>query len=127
LNSVGLTYCLPSTPNQSPCEAPSLTWRDVTARELNSSFTGGLGRLMTLEIEVWVCLIEPSLAVSCGGGGGGGNPRILEEGGNQTSAGNASKYTGWSDLACYVYNEATGLFVFWGPNSVLELVPMPSP
>mmetsp|Transcript_19125 Transcript_19125/g.52729 ORF Transcript_19125/g.52729 Transcript_19125/m.52729 type:complete len:103 (+) Transcript_19125:266-574(+) len=99
---------------------------------------------MTDNCEVWTCLNEPSLPAACGGAGGSGSgsgsgSSYGSSSGNSTgyspgsygsssssgsgSGGGQVMYAGWSDLACYVYNEATGRFVFWGPNSLLELVP----
>lgn len=56
---------------------------------------------------MWVCLLEPSLPRGCGGGDTGEYGAAPPGGG----------------LACYVYNEQARRFVFWGPNSLLALVP----
>jgi hypothetical protein len=49
--------------------------------------------------QVWACLLDlaQALPAGCSGGPGG--------------------------VACYVYDEAAGHFLYWGPNSVLRLVP----
>jgi hypothetical protein len=57
-------------------------------------------------MQVWMCLLEPSLPAGCGGGNTGVYGDPLPGRG----------------LACYVYNEPEQRFVFWGPNSLLSLV-----
>ena len=48
---------------------------------------------------MWVCLLEPDLPPYCGG----------------------RPVAGLGALACYAYNEETGRFAYWGPNSLLRL------
>ena len=64
-------------------------------------------------MQVWVCLLEPELPVQCGGQGG-----ILQPDLSSNFSASSSM-----DLACYVYNEKAQSLVYWGPNSILALVP----
>ena len=66
--------------------------------------------------QVWVCLLDPSLPAECGGQAGQA-AGLPPAGGGGGGAGG-----GGGDLACFVYNELTGQFVFWGPNSALGRV-----
>ncbi len=64
--------------------------------------------------QVWVCLDEPTLPRTCLG-------EPLQP--KLSSGGPAlSSRSGGRALACYGYNEATELFVYWGPNTRLQLV-----
>ena len=54
---------------------------------------------------MWACVLDPGLPAICRGGGVGG-------GGG-----------GAEGLACYVFDEAGGRFLYWGPNAILRLVP----
>ncbi len=66
--------------------------------------------------QVWVCLDEPTLPQVCLGDPG---TPLLPPGGATPPPWSGQ---GRLPLACYGYNEATELFVYWGPNARLRLV-----
>ncbi len=51
--------------------------------------------------QVWACVLDPHLPSTCCDVGAGGAV----------------------GAACYVYDEGAGRFLYWGPNSILRLVP----
>jgi hypothetical protein len=58
---------------------------------------------------VWACVLNPRLPTGCGGGEG-------DAGGGGGGGGGAL------GAACYVFDEAAGRFLYWGPNAALRLV-----
>ncbi len=69
--------------------------------------------------QVWVCLLEPTLPAACGGGlgagwsSGGGANRSAQDGGAERL---------FPEMPCYTFDEAAGLFVYWGRNADLRLL-----
>lgn len=81
------------------CSA-GLTWEQVLYQETLSpptAWTGGLGRLMTDAVEVWVCVTDHP----CGAAGGA---------------------PGASNVFCFVFDELAATFIPWGSNQCLGLV-----
>ena len=78
-----------------PCEWPDLTWNHIIRVRDQASWTGGLGRLSTTQLNVWACLLRRFDRSECP------SP---------------------PNLACYTYNETSKLFSYWGPNDRVQLV-----
>ena len=73
-------------------------------------------RLYLSPWQVWVCLDEPNLPQTCLSDSDP-VPFLPSPPAQPPSSG-----PGRRALACYVYNDATELFVYWGPNTRLKLV-----
>lgn len=58
-------------------------------------WTGGLGLLMSGEVEVWACVLRRFDHPAC---------------------------PAPPDLACYTFNEVSERWAYWGPNSLVKLV-----
>ena len=77
------------------CSSSGLTWEEVHNRQVLSpptAWSGGLGRLMTGSVEVWVCVTGHP----CG--------------------------TGASKVFCFVFDEHASTFIPWGSIQCLRLV-----
>jgi hypothetical protein len=95
----------PAGHTDGPCERPDPQWPLITGWEA-SSWTGGLGRLATPDVQVWLCLSESYMRPECAGDGpwaGGGRA--------------------WSPAARYVFLESARRLTYWGPNKALRLLP----
>ncbi len=68
---------------------------------------------------MWVCLLEPSLPAMCGGGLGPGTSTLGQV--NHTTPNSRNELL-FQDMPCYTFNEAAGVFVFWGRNAELQLL-----
>ena len=84
----------PTQPGTGPCELSDLTWIRIVSVLGRAAWTGGLGELINNEVQAWVCILHQFAHPACP------SP---------------------PDLACFVFNERSGLFAYWGPNSQLKL------
>ncbi len=71
--------------------------------------------------QVWVCLKEPTLPSVCDGSTNSSSTTSNSTSDSDNLSGSGGKAAP-PKLACFVFNEQTQQFVFWGPNSALRLV-----